>query len=727
MMSTTSYHEYMSLQKKVLLFIAVINITIIAAMYLVANGVLRNNFNSLEVKTVERNVIRAGNALNSVVTQISILCADYAGWDDTYNYIESKDQQYIDANFVDETFASTQLNYILIVDTKGELIYSKGYDYHKKEKLDLPSDISQLTSLNAIIQANQELQEGVTGIVNLASGSQLVAAYPIVTSEKQGPIRGTLIMVRTLDQVLIDELRKTSNLNVNYTTSETQTSLKSDKSVVSVIDQNKIQGVETINDVRGNPAIEVKVIMDREITAQLNNAIVYLVGGLGVLGLLSLIIGLAFIHFTVISPIKQLVSDVNRITKTGKFSFRVRVTGKDEIAQLAQNVNNMIESLEQSTKTVLEVNKELKKQRTTIEEQVDTRTHELKEEEARFIASINSFPDAYIITDTSGNILLTNNMLSTTLDVKRETWTLQNLKETFSTHFDIERNMQLSLLEKKALLMSGISYKKKFLKVYIAPVILSGKNEVIGTVILISDITEDVLSERSKDEFLSIASHELRTPLSAIKGNSELLKSYFADKIDSDDFKEMIEDIYRASTSLIELVNSFLTTSRLEQDRLQFNNESFALDVLAESVVQKYQVIANQKEIKISVSNQSHNEIMVSADKQRVEEVLTNLIGNAIKYTDKGTIKVIISKQSDFVKVSVADTGRGIPMKQQALLFKKFQQASKDLFTRDIAHGAGLGLYISKLMIELMGGEIYLEQSTENKGSIFTFTIPLAK
>jgi len=115
------------------------------------------------------------------------------------------------------------------------------------------------------------------------------------------------------------------------------------------------------------------------------------------------------------------------------------------------------------------------------------------------------------------------------------------------------------------------------------------------------------------------------------------------------------------------------------------------------------------------------------ADKDRVGEVILNLLSNSIKYSDKGTINVEASLLQGFLKVSVTDTGKGIAPEQQSLLFRKFQQAGKSLLTRDTSRSTGLGLYISRLMIEQMQGKIVLEKSVPGVGSTFSFEIPVAK
>ena len=117
----------------------------------------------------------------------------------------------------------------------------------------------------------------------------------------------------------------------------------------------------------------------------------------------------------------------------------------------------------------------------------------------------------------------------------------------------------------------------------------------------------------------------------------------------------------------------------------------------------------------------------VHADEDRVKEIIYNLIGNALKFTEKGEVRVVMKKNRHMLEVRVVDTGKGIPLQSQSLLFRKFQQAQNNILTRDNTRGTGLGLYISKLLAQGMKGEIILEQSVVDKGSTFLLTLPLAK
>jgi len=251
---------------------------------------------------------------------------------------------------------------------------------------------------------------------------------------------------------------------------------------------------------------------------------------------------------------------------------------------------------------------------------------------------------------------------------------------------------------------------------------------VIGTVVLFEDITQAKVMERSKDEFFSIASHELRTPLTSIRGNSSMMMDYYADALKDPTLKEMVTDIHESSTRLIDIVNDFLDVSRIEQGKIRFDFAEVELDKVIEQVAYEIQITLADKKVSLDVEPKILGDLPRAAgDADRIQQVLYNLVGNAVKFTEAGgTVTVMAAKSGDMLKVTVTDTGRGIPLDTQKFLFHKFQQAGSSIITRDTTRGTGLGLYISKLLIDGMRGEIWLEKSQPDKGSTFAFTLPIA-
>jgi signal transduction histidine kinase len=274
--------------------------------------------------------------------------------------------------------------------------------------------------------------------------------------------------------------------------------------------------------------------------------------------------------------------------------------------------------------------------------------------------------------------------------------------------------------------LSEVNFADLILKLLISPINVTknGHNQPvqIGAVILLQDQTNEVKLERSKDEFLAIASHELRTPLIIIKNTVAMIQDGI---YKPEELNFALDQIKESSVSLIEMTDQFLDISKMEQKKLVLKPSSFILNDLIKEITAQYQTLAIPKNLKLFVQLPPKL-IHISADRDRLSQVISNLLGNAIKFTDQGSITLQVNDLSDrLIKVKVTDTGSGIPKDRQHLLFKKFSQTNEDIYTR-AAGGTGLGLYISKMLVELMGGNLKLDISEPGKGSTFIITLPVS-
>jgi signal transduction histidine kinase len=250
--------------------------------------------------------------------------------------------------------------------------------------------------------------------------------------------------------------------------------------------------------------------------------------------------------------------------------------------------------------------------------------------------------------------------------------------------------------------------------------------QTIGCVVLLQDTTEEQLLERSRDEFFSIASHELRTPLTSIRGNSSMILDHYGKDIHSDDLREMLYDIHESSERLIGIVNDFLDVSRLEQGRIGYHMQEVELGGVVRAVTNSMKGLLETTGLSLELGSGLQDKAalpIVLADAARLKQILINLIGNSIKFTEHGGITITARASGGEVMVEVHDTGVGISPKQRSLLFHKFQQASDSILTRDAAHGTGLGLYISRLLAQGMGGSLVLAKSDPGKGSTFVLKL----
>jgi CheY-like chemotaxis protein len=222
---------------------------------------------------------------------------------------------------------------------------------------------------------------------------------------------------------------------------------------------------------------------------------------------------------------------------------------------------------------------------------------------------------------------------------------------------------------------------------------------------------------RSKTMLMATVTHDLQTPLGSIIG--------FSDLIDSSDItgkqKQYVHNIKESADYILKLVNDLLDFSRLENNKLAIEEVSFNVKTLIENTCRSLEPAATNKGIELSWDIEEELDNNFISDPYRIKQVLTNLISNSIKFTPEGSVEVTAGVKGDNIIISVLDTGIGIEKEKQAEVFKEFTQAHSGIEKR--FGGTGLGLTISKRMLELLGGTISLE-SQLGQGSIFTLTIP---
>ncbi len=468
--------------------------------------------------------------------------------------------------------------------------------------------------------------------------------------------------------------------------------------------------------------------------------------------MLFLLITLYIILSSVTNPIIKLTQAAQRVSE-GDLLTQISTTSKDEIGTLS-NVfrlmqNNIREAqsdlkvkvqekteqlslkvteVELSNKAIKNLLEDIEEEKKKVEETVVVRTKELNEEKARLLASINSLPVGFALADKDDNILFKNQVFQSTFALMGSDITkMEDIIDAFSGITNLKEAHRQCIEEKRLVEIESVFFKNKFFRIILAPVImLHNSQEVIGHLFLVEDITEAKVMERSKDEFFAVASHELRTPLTAIRGNAEMILDMYGDKIVDKDVKEMLADINEASVRLIGIVNDFLDVSRLEQGKISLKNTSFDVAEIIENVINSVQNEADEKNLLLQFIKPENIHTTVFADSDKVKQILFNLIGNSIKFTSKGSVTVSISVAGGFVAIKVADTGVGISLQNENLLFRKFQPAGEHILARDVTSSTGLGLYISSLLVYKMRGSIGLEKSELGKGSVFFFTLPIA-
>jgi signal transduction histidine kinase len=432
-------------------------------------------------------------------------------------------------------------------------------------------------------------------------------------------------------------------------------------------------------------------------------------GGAGLAGSL-LLIALYGIYVSrrVVSPVRR-VARATQLIASGQFQERVEVSGDDEIGDLARNFNTMAESIENHQR-------ELATQNTGLE---------LLASELRSV--LDSTIDGIVLTDLAGRVEIANrpmrrlaaelrmrggsNVIDQLLSIKDKMADPERYAATMERLRDHPEEPSVDEFE--------LRDKSRVFIGYTAP--MRGEEGLIGRIWTLREVTQERELDRLKDEFVATVSHELRTPLTSMMGFLEMLREGEAGELQPEQDR-FLAIVYRSSERLQRLVGDLLFVARLDANglRLQLEDAVPLEEVVAEAV-EAASADAHSHEVRLQLD--SNGAVAVRGDRERLGQLVSNLISNAIKFTPAGgnvTARVFAEKGHGVVEV--VDTGIGIPKAEQGRLFQRFFRASTA--TDQAIPGTGLGLAITKAIAEAHDGQISC-RSTPGEGTTFRLELPL--
>lgn len=400
-------------------------------------------------------------------------------------------------------------------------------------------------------------------------------------------------------------------------------------------------------------------------------------------------------------PILHLLQVEARVSREKDYSIRAQKHAADELGSLIDGFNLMLT-------------------------QIQLRDQALRESEERFRSLLENVPIGVYRTTPEGKILHANPSLLAMLGYK----SLDDLSrvdlEQQSPYVSISRREFCERLEKEGELrgFEMVWHRKDGTTIDVsenAKVIRDDQGRPLYYEGTLEDISERKRIEQMKNEFLSVVSHELRVPLTSIRGTLEWISDKAGPQL-TPNMQKMLEIAARSSERMGRLINDMLDIERLESGKMVFQIKPLEVGSFLQQAVEAHQVLAQQFEVKFVLQNVPP-EMKVSADADRLMQVLGNLLSNAAKFSPQGgVVTVSACRQSpSMVRISVTDQGPGIPVKFRSQVFQKFAQA--DSSDRRQKQGSGLGLSITKAIVERMGGRISFETQT-GAGTTFFFDLP---
>ncbi|MEC2221974.1 MULTISPECIES: two-component system histidine kinase PnpS [Heyndrickxia] len=391
-------------------------------------------------------------------------------------------------------------------------------------------------------------------------------------------------------------------------------------------------------------------------------------------------------------PIEASIEVSNRLIEKD-YDSRVRVNASGELRQLTKAINNLAHNLKQQM-------------------------NEIDENEQQLTAVLENMDSGVMLIQTSGRIMLVNRAME-------EMTGLSSGELIGKRHIEAGKSFGLSQLIDRSL-KTGERFrdevhlyypKERILDAHIAPYV-GESGELRGVVAVLHDVTETRRLEQIRSEFVANVSHELKTPVTSVKGFAETLLD--GAMYDEATLREFLKIIYDESDRLHRLISDILDLSRIEQHRIPLKMEQLnVVDVVAETV-QTMRKRIEKKQLELVLPQKRH--VMMEADKDRLRQILLNLVTNAIAYTpDKGRIEISLIERENELDLIVSDTGIGISEKDLPRIFERFYRVDKARSRQ--SGGTGLGLAIVKHLVESYHGKIRVE-SEEGKGSTFIVTLP---
>lgn len=713
----------MTLRKKSVIFVLIILGVTIGSIFTISNYVLIDGLYHLEEERARENVKRAYSALLNDISSLADKAVDWSAWDDTYNFIVDGNEDFIKSNLVESTFVNLKLNLMMFIDTSGMVVWGKAFDLVEEREIPVPQAFSKHLAANELLLKHTGIESRLAGIMLLRDKPMLVVSQPILTSSNEGPVRGTLIMGRYLNEAVVERLAIQTRLSLTVDTLESS-DIPGDFHIVNpgasvqlpvyvqVIDPDTVSGYTQLNSIHGKAMLLLKVDMPRDIYRQ-GRGIIFTFMSLAILT--TLLIGIAVVLLLnrwVLSRVVRLNKNISLIGTSGNLTARVVVTGTDELGGLAIAVNKTLDALEKSEAR-------------------------LRESEGRFRR----------LAENSPNVISRYELLPQ----PRFTYispAIQKVTGFTPEEFYRDSGLGINLVhpDDRLLLESvargeitpatpvQIRWQRKdgsYVWMEIRSALI---RDDVGSLEAIESVAQDITGrlraeeerKRMEDEtqvasrlaligqMASGIAHEINNPLTSAIGFAQLIAG--RDDIPEDARAELnivVDSTHRAG-GIIKRLLTFARQHKPERTYLNIN------EIVTSTLELRAYSLRN--------SNIAVNTIFATdrpstvADAGQLQQVFLNLIINAEMemHTAHGKGNLLIKTEvvSGNIRVSVKDDGPGIPKENMERLFTPF------FTTREVGKGTGLGLSICHGIITQHQGRIYAE-SKPGEGATFFVELPV--
>ncbi len=717
----------MTIRVKVLVIAGVALLATAGLMYVTSRFTFIRGIGEIDENHAVDTVDQMLHAYSFLVSRLEADTANWATSDDAYAFIAEGDGDYAASYLVDKTFVALGLNLMVFVDADGTIVLGKAFDLAGSTEVPLPESLASHLSADSFLLGGSGAQTFGSGIILLDEGPLLVASQPILTSRGEGPARGTVIFGHYLDSATVSDLSVVVGFPIMVHTfdeaphpefAEALESLSVAQPVfVKQLDSRQIAGYALLEDIYGRPAVVLKVDIPRDAFQLGQTTVAYYILSVFGAGVLVAAGAIFILQRQVLSRFIRLTRGIEAIATSGDTSKRVSVGGSDELTSIAGTINGMLAALEATAA-------------------------EIRESEDRYRDLFDNATDLIQSVTIDGRFLLVNEAWRKTLGYDEEeiaTLSLWNI---------IHRDHLADWHQMVGKLVAGEpadSLETVLVTAGGEEIIVEGNvgcrfedGEAVSTRGIFRNTTlrkrteEElrVLYQREKEirqeleeetrkriEFTRALVHELRTPITPVLAAAELL----LDSVEDERSRRLVESINRSASNLNRRIDELVDLIRGETDMLPLALERVDVVSLLRDVGDEMAPVAAAEGHSLSMELPSA-ESDVWGDSDRLRQIVQNLMNNAFKFTPTGgKIALLAHTDGATLVVEVRDSGPGIAEEDLKRLFDPYYRRVED---RERLSGLGLGLALSKRLVELHGGEIWVK-SRLGEGTTLGFSIPL--
>ena len=742
----------MKLRRTISVWGLILSLLLLLGNTLFSTYIVEDGFLALERRHVLDKLSATVNGLDACVDQLDLFALDWSNWDDTYAYTQDRNALYAESNLGTTTFTDQDLTAIIIRDRAGSIVFARAVDADAVDAPKLLTDI--LRTLDAQPLPPQE-DHNSKGLLSLDNAIYMFSIHPVLTSDGEGPAMGSLAMVKRLSEDVAHAVGDAVGCAVRVAPIEAEEDLarrienSQARETVFNIDRETAVGARLFPTLNDKDAWLVAVRTDRDITLFGSTVATYNALALAASILLLAATTYVLLHIKFVRRLERIKTQITAMKEPSPNGQHVEVDGDDEIADLASSLNTLLDGLRESHRQQAEQGAKIA-------------------DNERFLNQIfNSISVGLLLIEpVSRQILDINDFALKMADRKREE-VVGKVCHRLTCPAEIndcpilDRHQAQDLSRRKMLARDGTEIPIMKFASYIT------RNErplLLETIIDITDMEnarlelervkegleetveartrelqdanrELVALDKAKTLFLSSASHELRTPLTSILGFLMLLEKNFKKHFhsplpDTDALKPKADKLVqnfgivrREAERLGRLVNDLLDLNKIESGRMEWRDQPLDVQEILTSAAEAYSGYSGNHDGVELLVEQPADALTIHADRDRVQQVLINLLNNAFKFTESGHVKLSATPSGEFVRFEVSDTGKGIAEPDIKQIFDLFYQVHDENRRSSKEFGTGLGLAISRQIVSHYGGDISVE-SIEGEGSTFAFTIP---